>query len=287
MAEPILVCPFNEKLISGLRNRNIVIHTDDFNQIHHIRKLVNKSNQLFAVKLQTGQTFSSIDFRDDWAGIPLALYCPDFGNYKDFSRRLPVIRKLNIRIFLSAQYEFNFTALKILSSLKICSGLYITGEPFSWDLMNDLMHYAIYGKAGHAPVEPFSWLASHYEPAEYTDYSTVYFNNPARYLHLDEKENIALTESNLLNSNFIAQGIQSLDQISENRNYTEVLDQKYEIMLQMDECAFCPSFRICLGKFSFLGNKAETCKPFFSDFMDAADYFNLKEKNKERKVWQL
>ncbi|MBN2523069.1 MAG: hypothetical protein JXB24_07320 [Bacteroidales bacterium] len=287
MTDHILVCPFNKKLLDKIKHNAIIIRTRDFKDLHHIHREVNKSNALHAIKIQTETPLATISFQESWLHLPLVIYSPEFGDYKDFSRQLDLIRKLNIRIFLSSQHEFNFTGLRILSSLNISCGLFFNEEPPNWDLLNDLMHYDIYGRTRHAPIEPFHWLASHYEPAGYTDYNSVYFNNPLKYFHINEKEQIALTETDLLNNNYIDEGIKTLDTIEKNKKYIDFLNRRYEIMLQMNECAFCPAFRICLAKFQNLTDKKNTCKSFFSDFMDAADYYFSKRNTIRNQLWQL
>jgi hypothetical protein len=287
MTDPILVCPFDEKLLGKLKRWKIVIHTNDLNAIKHVSKEAGKSNDLHVIKIQTEQPLSAIFFKEEWEDLPLAIYSKDFGEYKDLLSQLKRIRNSNVRIFLSSQHDFNYTGLRILSSLNINCGIYFNGGPLNWDLMNDLMHYAIYGRARHATVEPFDWLASHYDPTEYIDYNIVYFNNPTKYLHINEKEQIALTETDLLNGNFIEEGIESLDNIYENSKYVDFINFRYDIMLQMNECAFCPAFRICLAKFQNLKNKKDTCKAFFSDFLDAAGYYFSKKHSKGNYLWQL
>lgn len=287
MIEPFLVCPFNEKLISGLKQRAIVVNTEDVHSIRHIYAEVNKANKLHAIKISTGLPISEIDFQETWKTIPLAIYAPQLGDYKEFLHRLSLLRSLNARIFLSTQYEFNFIALKILSTLNINCGLYFGRDPRNWDAINDLMQYAIYNKVKHAPIEPFHWLASHYEPTEYTDFSIVYFNNPARYLHLNNEGQIALTEEDLEEGRFIGEGIGDLDTITSNIQYKERLNNRYDSMLSMNECAFCVAFRICLAKFPGLENKSETCKRFFQDFLDAADYHHLSKSRNGNQLWQL
>jgi len=286
VTDHIIVCPYNEELLDKLKERVIVISIDDPGIIQSIHKEANKSLKLNAIKVQTENPLSSVAFQEDWINLPLAVYSPEFGKYKDILRKLNLIRKLNIRIYLSSHYDDNFTGLKILSSLNISCGLYFNEEPPSWDALNDLMHYAIYSNTKHAPIEPFDWLASHYEPTGYTDYSSVYFNDPTKYLHINEKEQIALNEKDLLNDEFIDEGIQSLDRICDNKKYNDSINSRYDVMLQMSECAFCPVFRICLAKFSNIAGKKDTCKAFFSDFMDAADYAYIKRKNGTQ-TWQL
>jgi hypothetical protein len=287
MMEQILVCPFHEKLLSRLKQRTLVIKTNEFEHIRNITREVNKTNYLHAIQIRTEKPFSSIAFTDEWLNSPMAIYSPDFGNFQSVIQQISFIRKFNLRVFLSSRNEFNYTGLRILSSLDVSCGLYFNEESYQWDLLNDLMHYAMYGRSRRALIEPFGWISRNYEPAAYTDYSTVYFNNPARYLHMNENEQIALTENDLLNNNFIDEGIDALDSIHDNKKYLDFLNARYETMLQMNECAFCPAFRICLAKFSEQPNKNETCKSFFSDLLDAADYSYLKRTNSGRAIWQL
>jgi hypothetical protein len=286
MMDHILVCPFNEKLLRRIRQRAIVINTKDFNIIRYINKELDDSNKLHAIKIQTEKPLTEIIFQEEWENIPLAIYSPEFGEYKKLLHQLHLIRKLNVRIFLSSQHESNFTGLRILSSLNIACGLYFDEEANNWDSINDLMHYAIYTNAAHAPIEPFNWITLNYQPTEYIDYSVVYFNDPTKYIHIDERGQIALTAEDLAKGNYIDQGIISLNSIHKNKKIIQAENSRYEIMLQMNECAFCRAFRICLAKFHSIRNKDQTCKIFFSDLMDAADYA-LSKRNKVNQLWQL
>ncbi len=287
MTDHILICPFNEQLLARLRQRTLVIKTDDISSINHITREVNRLNYLHAINIRTDVPVSAIPFRDDWQQSPLAIYTNAFGNYQEFMQQLNLIRKLNVRIFLAPDNESNYTGLRIMSSLGVACGLYIYDGSFNWNLLNDLMYYAMYGKARHAPIEPFTWIASNYDPAGYCDFSSVYFNYPGRYLHMNEHEQIALTEKDMLQGNFICEGIMSLETIHENKKYCDALSARYETMLKMNECAFCPAFRICMAKFEHLADKENTCKTFFTDLMDAADYAYSRRNNRETRLWQL
>jgi len=287
MKDHIIVCPFDEQLLAKLSERNVVIKSHDLNILQSIQKHLNKSLRLHAIKIQTDVPLSAISFQEDWLKLPLAIYSPEFGNYRDLLHQLNLIRRLNIRIFLSSEYDDNYTGLKILSSLNINCGLYFNNGSINWEAMNDLMHYAVYSKTKHAHIEPFDWLVSNYEPTDYMDYHSVYFNNPAKYLHVNEKEQIALNEQEMLNNRIIGDGIPSLDRIHVNEHYNDFINARYDIMLQMNECAYCPAFRICLAKFEHLTNKNDTCKVFFSDFINAADYSFKQRNSKRTKIWQL
>ncbi|MBN1597077.1 MAG: hypothetical protein JW894_02185 [Bacteroidales bacterium] len=282
MTEHIFVCPYNKEFLSRLKNRTVVVTTEDPGLIYQIQREVNKSNMLHAIKVSVG-VLSEIRFQESWQNIPIAFYANEFGSYKNIQQQLHILRNLNSRIFLSDQSEFNFIALRILSSLRLSCGLHLTGKDCNWEMVNDLMHFTMYGRIRHAPIEPFDWIVSHYEPTGYTDFSFVYFNNPVKYLHINEKEQIALTEDDMRNNHFIAEDARSVDTIKENEEYQDFLNKRYEIMMQMTDCAFCPAFRVCLGKYKDLHDKNNKCKSFFSDLMEAADYAFSKKTHQ----WQL
>lgn len=287
MTSLIIVCPYDTNLLAKLKRWKIVVRTDDGKAICRIHREVSKANDLHAITFRTEKPLCVLSFKEEWVNLPLAVYAEEFGEYKDLLTQLERLKKANVRIFLSTQHAFNYTGLRILSSLNISCGLYFNGGIPDWERLNDLMHYAIYSRTRHAPVEPFNWLVSHYLPAGYTEYNTVYFDDPARYIHVNEKEQIALTGSDLSAGNFIGEGIETLENINADDLYADFFNRRYDTMQQLDECAYCPAFRICLAKFSHLRNKKKTCRPFFSDFMDAADFYFSKQNSWGNRIWQL
>lgn len=282
--EHIIVCPFDRKLIASMKKRALVILTDDYNLVRYINSEVNRENKLHAIRLTLSFPLSELKVEDDWRDIPLLIESGDFGQFKQLIHQMNALRQLNIRIFLNADKSFNFTGLQILSSLQISSGLVMDRDFNSWEESIDLMHYAIYGRTKHAPIEPFDYIASQYGPRNFLDYNTVYFNNPEKYLHLNEAGQVALTPSDLEAGNFIAENLEELE-LESNEDYLAYLDTRHKIMLSMNDCAFCPALRICLGKFGEKADKQDGCKKFFSEMMDAADFYQLKH-NKNNRLWQ-
>ncbi len=59
-----------------------------------------------------------------------------------------------------------------------------------------------------------------------------------------------------------------------------------EFLLQKKGCAYCPAWRVCIGKFSSSYEKNPGCRDFFSDVMDAADYFKMQKKQSREELWQ-
>jgi len=286
MIKPVLVCPFNRKLMDKIKNTQFIITVTGFDDIHEVIKSVHRTNELLGIKIHTEKTLSSIDFDKNWEKFPLFIYAENFGEFLELFPKTEIIRNLNVHFFLSAHNEFNFTGLKILASLRIHCGLWFDKLPVSWDLMNDLMHYAIYSKPKHAHIEPFKWLAEHYAVNGYSNYDAVYFNDPIKFLHINSNEQVAFTADDLLNNKFIAEGAENIDSIQNLQEYKDLSHSRYESMLKMDDCSFCSAFRICLGKFGYLKDKKTTCQPFFADLHDACDYHLSGKKTKENILWQ-
>ena len=289
MREHILVCQFDETLISRLHQKSVVVTTNDFEQLHSICKIL-KDHQvnLQCLVFHHKGSLASVPFHESWKGIPIAVYVNDMGPFKEIMGKLPLIRDLNIRIYLSSENIANYTNLHILASLGIDCGInFVENEKINWESLNDLMTYAIYGKVNHASIEPFNFIASHYNPGQLTDFSSVYFENPHAYLHIDKDENIAMTSSDLKKGKYICSGIQSFHQIHENEKYKEAVHSWQEFFLKTEGCAYCQAWRVCLGKFAESFEKNQGCRPFFVDMMDAADHFlSLQHRNKRKELWQ-
>jgi len=289
MRDQVLVCPFDEGLLSRLHNKRVVVVTSDFEQIHPIGKILNDhQNNLQCIIIQHKGSIASVPFHESWRGIPIALFATEMGPFKEMMGRIHLIRDLNIRIFLSSDNNANFTSLHILASLGIDCGIYFGDkEKIDWEAMNDLMTYSVYGKVNHASIEPFNFITNHYNPEQLTDFSSVYFDNPQAYLHVDKDENIALTSDDLKNGKYISAGIESLNRIFENEKFEEAIHSWQQFFLKNDGCAYCQAWRVCMGKFSETFEKNQGCRQFFVDMMDGADHFlSLQHKNKRKELWQ-
>lgn len=288
MREHILVIPFDEKLLGHLQDESLVVVSPGFEQIPHVyRTASERNNRVACVVVYSKGSLATVPFHESWRGIPIAIYAAELGPFKEFMARLPLIRDLNIRIFLSSDRKENYTALHILASLHLSSGIDFGEKNIDWEALNDLMTYSIYGKANHGPIEPFHFVATKYNPERLTEFGTVYFNNPQVYLHLDKDTNIAVSKKDLEKGNFIAMGIEELNSIRANPKYEEAIHHWQNFFLQQEGCAFCQSWRVCLGKFSEQIKSNPGCQKFFADLMEGADHFMAKQhKQREREIWQ-
>lgn len=286
MSLHILVCPFDEHLLSCLQRRSIVIRLNDPQAIGHAANLVRRQNTLHVILLQSDDSLTSIPFQKEWADIPLAIYISKLDKFREFSNCLPLLHKLDVCIFLPEDAERSYTYVRILSSLGISSGLFFRNQNPNWEAMNDLMHYMVYGRIPHAPIEPFYYLITHYHPNKLTDLSSVYFDNPSHYLHINKGGQIALSYKELISGKFIANNIKQIDKIEQCPAYFDRLEGWRSFFLQEKGCAYCEGWRVCLGKFSHMTDDSYKCKDFFIELMDAADYYCSLEQ-RQKGIWRL
>ena len=147
------------------------------------------------------------------------------------------------------------------------------------------MTYSLLGLVSHGTVEPFSYLTSIYEDCKYIDFSPVYFNDPTQYVHINIDGRVALTREDFTEGNFISLNIDNIENLLQNEDYLKRLDNPRDYFLENDGCAYCPGWRVCLGKFSDNGNDKNGCKTFFTELMNVVEnHRNLKSKNAN--VWQ-
>lgn len=285
MSNHTIIIPFDENLLSKFRNNKIIVRTNAFNEIEKIFNSVEYKNNLHAIWIEIDDILSSIAFSKEWAGIPLVIYGNDLGSFRNFIRIIDLFKKLNIQIFFPSNNPNTPTNLKILSSLGIYSGIWFGKEKIEWESIIDLMHYAIYNKAYHIPIEPFHYIASNYQMTRFLDFSSVYFNDPTKFLHVNSNEQIALTCSELTNGNFIADGLESINDIEENESYKNRLTSWQDFFLKEEGCAYCPSWRICLGKFSETSKDNSGCRDLFSDLIDASIFYQSQTKKNKGTKW--
>lgn len=287
MNRPIIVCPFAPELISGLGNQALVVHTENIEESSSIASCVNRTAKLHAISLECDMPLSALPLNDAWRTIPLAMYLPSLGSFEIVFDRLTFLRESKARIFLDAGKSDNLRDVQILSSLGVWTGVYFGAGAIDWDRLNSLMHYAIYGKAGHAPIEPFHYISANYNPEEMTDLRNVYFADPRRFLYCDAEGHVAVNRQEAKLGNFICNAAE-IDRINENPAYQERLSDWRRFFLEQTTCAACVGWRICLGVFSgHYGDHRPQCRALFEDCMDGADFKFAERQQNEGHQWRL
>jgi hypothetical protein len=278
MNKPVLVTAFYPDLISKFKNQTFVIHSKRAEEIRDIYNTITDHNGLFCIDLALNDVLSTLSFDESLEGIPIYLSCKGMGNFRDFLKIKSVLSRLNIKIFFPADAPGNFTEVKILSSLGIKSGI-ILSPLNNWDLVNDLMVYSVYSKAHHAPIEPFQYAMEHYDPLQLLNLGSLYFNNPAQFLHLDRDENIAISHEKLIRGEFIGKGAGTIKEIHKNPAYLAAVQSWQEYFMKTDGCAYCKSWRVCLGEYYDHSGKNPGCEAFFSDLMDTSENYKKIKQN--------
>ncbi len=288
MREQILVFQYDQGLLSKIHEKPIIVKATDYSQLHQIMDEANRNhNHVHCLVFNHKGAFSNIPLQKEWKGIPIAIYATDFGNFKEVLSKIQLLRELNLRVFLSTDEKANFTNLHILASLGVDCGIYFGEKPVDWESMHDLLSYAIYSKVGHGSIEPFHYLVSAYHPHRFTEFNTIYFNNPERYLHIDEDENIALNAVDLKEKKFISKGLENIQKISDDETYYDKLFEWQTHFQDIAGCSVCPAWRVCLGKFSDQVKDNPGCTKFFEELMDGADFFLARQnQSKNKELWQ-
>jgi hypothetical protein len=290
MSSHILVCPFSEELLSRIRGKKLAVRLNSIDEISFVSREVPRSgNHLHCAIYQTQASLSEIPFQEEWQHVPLVLTAADLGGFLAFAGHLPIVRQLNLMIRLPIECEENYTSLRILSSLGIAATVLFGKTAPLWDALTDLMVYAILNRAPHAPLEPFFYIASHYEPEGPIDFNDVYFENPSKYLHLNKDGLAALSGTELDAGKFISKDLDQLDAISECEDYTERLEEMRRSSLRTDGCSSCPGWKVCLGKFCGFMDENTGCRQFFAELIDVAQRYQAvcARGNERRQRWGM
>lgn len=270
MSSHILVVPADEDLIRSLQAQAMVVQLYDEFAVSHFARVIGEKNKVHCVVLKLEQPLSTWSAPEDLADIPLHIFSPGLGFFREFVLRRPEFDRLTARYFLPADQVATYRDLLIMSSLGLDCGLDFNGKSIPWDKLSDLAISVIYPKLERGTVEPFNYLLTRFEPTKTIDFNAVYFNDPERYLHLDRNFRIALSNEDLEKGNFIAEGPEALAGIRESDVYKAAISARNRVFISMNDCTTCPAWRICLGKFPDEAKGNKQCRDVFGEVMEAA-----------------
>ena len=280
MSKKIIVMDYHEALISRMQKQILAVRVSEPELVLHASNRVNDRNTLFCLLYEYNGSLVDMPFSEEWESIPMALFVEEMGDFTALAGRLPVLRKMNIKVYMSSAREESYRELKILASLGVHGCLIIDSGCVDWNRVSDLMHYVIYTRTRHANIDPFSHIVKKHRKDIRTDYNYVYFNDPGHFLHMGAGEEIALSHDHLRNGDFLDRGIDCLEKIDKNKKYVAYMNQWQEDFIKTRTCSFCAGWRVCLGKFSENEN-LEECSKFFTEMLEAVDYVKSRDKQKE------
>jgi len=279
-----IVIPYKQSLFDVLAGKGVelVVHVNDISEVVPAADdAVSSGNQLHSIVLTTDKTLDLVQFTEELESIPLTLFSSGLGSFRDIHQKFDLIQKLNIRPFFPADKVESIIALQTLSSTGFrCSVDFMVAKP-NWEALTDLMTYAILMTTSHADIDPFAYLTENYDPHNFNDWSSVYFNDPKNFLHLDSQGRPALTYDDLANENFVAKNISEIDSMDECPQLEEKKWAWRCYFLENLHCSTCPGWRVCLGKFEKLIDKSGGCPaaPFFTEMLDVLDQRHFQVDN--------
>ena len=269
----ILVCPFDRELLSKITDRQIVVLADGLEQIPEIAELTLAQNELQCVKITNSLVLSEIKPTEELERLPLAIPISTVGSRNDFLKNISAFKSMKAKFFLQASNSENLVDVRIMSSLGIFAGLLFDDpDNVDWDAITDLLYFSVYKTNNSAPIEPFESVVSNYNPKGHSYFTSAYFEDPTQYLYVDGKEHIALSELDLKEGRFVAEGFSEIETLEQEGPYRQSVSDLQSYFLNNKQCASCAGFRLCLGSFYSTCKRQKKCQEFFSELIESADY---------------
>lgn len=272
MAWPRLLCPDSRELIDRLSGHSLVVRVASLEAVANAAAMVEASGaQLFCVRCQEHQPLAALRCPEDLEGIPVALYLPELGPFREIVEWTQRLRDLEVRIYLPSTPD-NLVALRLLSSLGVPSCATFDSVTPDWEALADLATYALLGRVPHAAIDPFETIADRYRPEGRTDWHTVHFADPSAYLHLDDDGRVALSHEEMLAGTFIADDVEALpEDLNACAPFVERTKAWRKFFLDDHFCASCNAWRLCQGSFAKSAETDRGCASFFGEFLSVIE----------------
>lgn len=282
-----LVCPFNEELITYFGRRQLVVNVQELDHLISARQVVEHSgNHLRCVRLFLPGLLAELPAHPDITGIPLALYVRGAGPFARLAHHLSWLRALDLRVFLALNEPEDYVAARILASLGVPTTVVPETAAMDWEALADLAAYALLGRGSRAPLEPFFSMSANFQPTALFQAGPLYFQDPARFLHLSAEGRVALSEADLAEGRFVADHCRELESVPHKPAYQERLRQWREPFLRFEGCSVCPAWRSCLGWWGRFAADHRQCREFVTELMDLLER-RARSPRREKQLWQL
>jgi hypothetical protein len=261
------VCPSNRDLLDKINFTKIIIR---INNIHELKSICNEftySNFNILVKVDHIKMIELKDFKTK--NITIHSHTIEYEEL-DLSNQ--------IRIFLSPDLEENYSQIRRLISYGIQSGIILSGEyNVLWLSMLELFKFYKENSKFRMIIEPFHSILS-FKNRRFTNYNSLYYNDPDQFLHIDKYGNIAFTMDELSMGNIFAN---IKDPISFILKKIEQQKENYHShFIQRHGCVSCLGWPICKG--TFKGEEVNVdCKIFFSSLIEYTNFLVSKKENIE------
>lgn len=263
-----IIYNYSQALTEKLSGYSLIPRVDDFRKIDEIVTEVQKSNQLFCIWVDCSlMSISDLDFECIKTDTPIILYAYNIGDIFKTLCKVDTIRNHNIRIFLNSAFKENFHSVKILSSLGIDTGILLDSKHIDDDLFLDLASYALLGQVPHASIEPFDYIWRNIMQEHNLDTETIFFNNPEKYIYINDSLDFSFSLEDLNNCCFIG-NLSDIDHIDFTTEVDQKLNRYYSHFFALDKCSKCSAFKVCNRKSTTVFND---CQDVYSTIYEYAE----------------
>jgi hypothetical protein len=274
--------------LRSFTGRAVVVRVTDIADVAAAAAGVRDSgNELFCVIVETSLPLSEIEFHEDQLSIPLAVMTPSMGSFRALARNLDALRRSAIRVYLPCNNPDNLAALRILSSLGIHVCAQFVTSANDWEALTDLMTYAVLGRSPHASIEPFSFIAANYNPHSNLPWGLIEFDDPSRFLHLDEEGRVALSCDELKRGVFVAQSVDEVGSPAIASAISEWENRWRRFFTDNHPCASCAGWKVCVGRFSDELPADRGCARLFTELIEVATMLKSSTSHRdEGGIWR-
>jgi len=288
MKLPRFVTPNDRALLGSFTGHVVAVRVaDPAHIVDAVANVQEAGNELFCVIVQVDRPLSEIEFRDEQLGVPLAIMAPSMGSFRVLAKKVDALRRSTLRVYLPCNNPDNLSALRILSSLGIQGCAEFITSANDWEALTDLMTYAVLGRSPHASIEPFSFIAESYDPHSSVRWGSIEFDDPARYLHVDETGRIALSRDELRRGIFVANSIAEIESPALTAAIAERANAWRRYFVDNHACASCAGWKVCLGRFAEDLPEDGGCTRLFAELIDVAGAFKASAPQREEgETWR-
>lgn len=270
MTPRVVVCPPEPALLQRLREATVVLVVDGADAVEDaLRVAQDHQVRVRAVKARLSGPVSSLRLPQPWGRTRVDLFAPRLGSVREALLMSDELRKLRGRVMLSTDDPESCTHVRILASLGISCGLWFGSESPDWEALTDLATYALLGMVPHGSIEPFDEIAHGYQSHKRTLWGASFYDDPSTFLHVDAQGRVALTAAGLVACTTLSDSIEDLDAIDTHPAYLAWQDRWKDAFLQAEGCAWCPGWRLCLGRHEERASSG--CRDFYTELMSVVE----------------
>lgn len=281
----IFVVKHDWSMMYRLRGLAVVFVVNRLDDILRIEQMKDQSTKVIAYVFEdSSASLESITPNPEWKNLPVILYLNRLGQYRDVHLKIEILKQLNTIVIFTGNIHQACKDAQILSSLNIHSGIRMTQYTPLDDEILELMTYSFYSVAPHAPIEPFSTMNFYYHGDNRVSPALANFENPDRYIHMDNDFHLAFSSDALERKEFFEENPDDLTLIGVHPAIDVAKHAWQSMFIESHPCTFCPAFRVCQGFFEAVREQGN-CRRVMLELLESIEF--SKNNNKKMELCQL